>query len=156
MPNTLTRSALLRPLLVLLTILSACSISFAQEDVNSAVQLIPKPRQIQIKRDKFQLANNTRIVLAAPRSEDDRFAAADFSNDVRETAKLSLRTAGSKARHSILIGSLDLPVIQAAIKRLGVNVPANLNPEGYVLAVNANEVVVGERLPRALFMACKL
>ena len=143
MLNTLTRSALLRPLLVFLAIFSACSISFAQEqDAAGSVQLIPKPRQIQIKRDKFQLANHTRIVLAAPRSEDDRFAADDFSDDVRETAKLALRTAGSNARHAILIGSIDLPAIQRAIKRLGINVPPNLNPEGYVLAVNANEVVV--------------
>ncbi|HUS09580.1 MAG TPA: beta-N-acetylhexosaminidase [Pyrinomonadaceae bacterium] len=143
MLHTLTRSALARPLLLLLTIISAGSFALAQDpNANASVQLIPKPRQIEIKRERFQLASNTRIVLAAPRSDDDRFAADDFSNDLRETAKLALRTSTSNARHPILIGNLDLPATKAAIKRFGVNVPANLDPEGYVLAVNANEVLV--------------
>jgi hypothetical protein len=152
MPNTLTRSALLRPLLLLLTLLSAGSIALAQEhDAKADIHLIPKPRQMEIKPDKFPLGGNTRIVLAAPHSEDDRFAAEDFSRDVQDTAKLALKTSPSNARHSILIGDSDLPAIQAAIKRFGVNVPANLDPEGYVLAVNANEVVVAGKTPAGTF-----
>lgn len=143
MPHTLTRSALARPLLLLLAIISAGSLVLAQDsNTNAPIQLIPKPRQIEIKQERFQLTGSTRIVLAAPRSDDDRFAAEDFSNDLRETAKLALRISTANARHPILIGNMDLPAIQAAIKRFGVTVPANLDPEGYVLAVNAKEVLV--------------
>src|SRR6185503_6209214 len=119
------------------------------------VQLIPQPRQIVLKQDRFQLSsnisNNNRIVLADPRSEDDRFAATDFVNDLQETAKLAMRIGGSRTRHSIQIGSLDLPGMQAGLKRFGISTPANLDPEGYVLAVNGNEVLVAGKSAAGTF-----
>jgi hypothetical protein len=90
-------------------------------------------------------------VLADSRSEDDRFAAADFTNDLQETAKLVIKIGVSRARHSILIGSLDLPVVQAALKRFEVSIPANLDPEGYVLAVSADEVLVAGKSAAGTF-----
>src|SRR6185436_18260833 len=99
------------------------------------------PRRVEIKHDRFQLGNKPQLVLAAPRSEDDRFAAQDFANDLQETARVAVKISNSNARRSILIGSLDLPAIQTAIKRFGATVP-DLDPEGYVLLANANEVVV--------------
>jgi hypothetical protein len=41
-----------------------------------------------------------------------------------------------------LIGRIELPVIQAALKKAKVDVPASLNEEGYVLHVGAEGVVV--------------
>lgn len=172
MLNTLTRSAVARPLLLLLSIITGCSLAIAQqteyrtqksedrssntavssrEQPASAVQLIPEPRQITLKPDHFQLSNNTRIVLADPRSEDDRFAADDFANDLRETAQLTAKTSSASARRSILIGSLELPNVQAALKRFAVSAPQNLDAEGYVLAVNANEVVVAGKSAAGTF-----
>jgi len=141
MLNTLTRSAFARPLLLLLIILYAETFALAQQDV-ATLQLIPKPRRVEIKHDRFPLGSKPQLVLAAPRSEDDRFAAQDFASDLNETARVALKISNSNARHSILIGSLDLPAIQTALKRFGTSVPANLDPEGYVLLANANEVVV--------------
>ncbi|HEY6230182.1 MAG TPA: glycoside hydrolase family 20 zincin-like fold domain-containing protein, partial [Pyrinomonadaceae bacterium] len=143
MLNTLTRSAFARPLLLLLILVCAEPLSLARpQDVGDALQLIPKPRRVEIKHDRFQLGNKPRLVLAAPKSEDDRFAAEDFANDLQETARLALNIGTSNTRRSILIGSIDLPAIQAAIKRFGASVPANLDPEGYMLLANASEVVV--------------
>ena len=143
MLNTLTRSAFARPLLLLLILVCAETLGLAQQDVDATLQLIPKPRRVEIKHDRFQLGTKPQLILAAPRSEDDRFAAQDFANDLRDTARVALKISNSSARGSILIGSLDLPAIQTAIKRFGASVPANLDPEGYVLLANANEVVIG-------------
>ena len=90
-------------------------------------------------------------MLADPRSEDDRFAATDFVNDLQETAKLAMKIGSSRARHSILIGSIDLPGVQAGLKRFGISTPANLDQEGYVLAVNADEVLVAGRSAAGTF-----
>jgi hypothetical protein len=117
----------------------------------SRVQLIPQPRQIEFKSDYFPLEKNARIVLANPRSEDDRFAANDFANDVQETAKLTTKISTSSSRHSILVGNIDLPRVQEALKRFGLSVPANLDPEGYALAVNANEVVIAGKTSAGTF-----
>jgi hexosaminidase len=143
MQNTLTRSAFARTLLLLLIFVCTETLGLAQQDVGATLQLIPKPRRVELKHDRFPLGSKPLLVLAAPRSEDDRFAAQDFANDLRETAHVALKISNSNARRSILIGSLERPAIQTAIKRFGASVPANLDPEGYVLLANANEVVIG-------------
>jgi hypothetical protein len=81
-----------------------------------------------------------RIVLADARATDDRFAAEDFANDMRETANLSIPIG--KSRRAILVGSLEDAPIQSALRKMNLNSPANLDPEGYLLAVRANGVVV--------------
>ena len=152
MLNTLTRSALSRPLVLLFLVVTSYSVVMAQrQPEGDFVQLIPQPRQIVLKSDRFQLSSNDRILLADPRSEDDRFAATDFVNDLQETAKLAMKIGGSRARHSILIGSIDLPGVQAGLKRFGISTPANLDAEGYVLAVNANEVLVAGKSAAGTF-----
>jgi hexosaminidase len=155
MLHTLTRSSRSRPLALLLLVVLSYSVATAQQQSDSDfVQLIPQPRQLALKQDRFRFSSNStnnRIVLADPRSEDDRFAATDFANDLQKTARLAMKIGSSRARHSILIGSIDLPVVQAGLKRFGINTPANLDPEGYVLAVNADEVLVAGKSAAGIF-----
>ena len=152
MHNTLTRSAIVRPSLLFLLLALAASCALAQDQSRDAsVQLIPRPRQITVKTGVFRLGKNTRVALADSRSEDDRFAADDFLNDLQATAKLALRRTNSSGRNAILVGNVELPAIKSALKRFGVSVPANLDAEGYVLAVNANEAVVAGKTPAGTF-----
>lgn len=152
MLNTLTRSAVSRPLALLAWIVFAGSIALAQQlPVNPLVQLIPQPRQIVLRPNRFSLNTKARIVLADPRSEDDRFAAEDFADDVRQTAKLEMKIVNSGSRHSILVGNLNLPSVQSALKRLGISVPADLDIEGYVLVVNQDEAVVAGKSTAGTF-----
>jgi hypothetical protein len=149
---TLTRSALVRPLLVFVSIAIASAAAMSQEQHRvSSIQLIPQPRQITVKPDVFPLGKNARIVVADSRSADDRFAAEDCQRDVQETAKLAMKISKSGARNAILIGSLDLAAIQSALKRFGITAPPNLDDEGYVLAVNANEVLVAGKTAAGTF-----
>ncbi len=157
MLNTLTRSAVVRPLLLLGLIVIISSGAVAQEPTAaSSIQLIPRPRQIAVKVDTFRLGGNARasaarIVLADPRSEDDRFAAEDFQSDLQETARLAIRIASSRSHHSILIGNLDHATVQLALKRFGITAPTDLDPEGYVLAVNTNEILVAGKTAAGTF-----
>lgn len=152
MLNTLTRSAVVRPLVLVVSIVIASAVAMSQEQRPvSSIRLIPQPRQIAVMPDVFRLGRTGRIVLADPHSEDDRFAAADFTNDVQETATLAIKISNSVSRHSILIGNIDLPAVQVVLRRLGISVPANLDPEGYVLAVNANEVLVAGKTAAGTF-----
>jgi hypothetical protein len=142
----------MRPLLLFFAIAITGSISVAQQQPTvSVIQLIPGPRQIVVKPGAFQLDKNSRIALADPRSEDDRFAVDDFLNDLQATAKLAIKTSNSGGRRAILIGNLDLPAVQSALKRFGITAPANLDPEGYLLAVNANEAVVAGKTTAGTF-----
>ncbi|MBC7929816.1 MAG: beta-N-acetylhexosaminidase, partial [Rubrivivax sp.] len=116
------------------------------------VHVIPRPSGISATDERFQLDRRTRIVLADRRSEDDRFAAQDFIEDVRETAGagLSFGSGGDKGR--ILVGLLGDARVKAALARSRLTVfPEAMTDEGYMLSVTAGEVVVGGKTAAGTF-----
>jgi hexosaminidase len=116
-----------------------------------AVQLVPEPKQLTATGGRFEFTRDVRLALADPRSEDDRFAAGDFADDARQTAQLTLKIGGRRDRATILLGSLDAPAIRSALKRAGVDAPASLNEEGYVLSVTPREIVIAGKTTAGTF-----
>ncbi|HZH30181.1 MAG TPA: glycoside hydrolase family 20 zincin-like fold domain-containing protein [Pyrinomonadaceae bacterium] len=116
-----------------------------------AIRLIPQPKQLRPTGEQFPLTPDVRLALADARSEDDRFAAEDFINDVRETGALTLSVGRARKGRTILVGSLHLAPIEAALKRANLIVPPDLNAEGYVLSVGADEVVVAGKTGAGTF-----
>lgn len=106
-----------------------------------AVQVIPAPKSLNASGENFPLGRGARVVLADAKSEDDRFAAQDFADDLKETAGVTLKVGGGGKRQ-ILVGPLSNARVRAAVDKAGVNVPADLNEEGYVLFADADGVVV--------------
>lgn len=138
MKTTLTRT-FIRRTAILWTFAFACVGANAQ---TPNAQIIPAPKQLTASEGKFDIGLDTRMVLADPQSAEDRFAAQDFIDDVKQTAGVTVRLGGSSARGEILIGRIDLPKIQQALKREAVDSSRQLSDEGYVLAVGLHEVVV--------------
>lgn len=130
--NTLTRTLSLRLTALMVLLVWTAVAANAQQ-----ISVIPQPRDAKASTAKFRIDRNTHITLADSKSADDRFAANDF---VEETG-LSLKISRSRGRRSILIGALNLPVIQSALK--DVSVPTSLDREGYVLVVENDRVVIG-------------
>ena len=135
---TLSRSSIVRLAIVSLVMLAATTVL----GQSAKLQLIPQPKQLATTPDVFHLTRDTRIALADPKSEDDRFAAQDFIDDVKTTAGLSLPIGKIKSRRTILVGRLDLAEVAQALKRSGMEAPATLNEEGYILLATSNEVIV--------------
>src|SRR5260370_34226903 len=111
MKTTLTRTFILRT-----AILGA--FAFAGVGANAQTpnpQIIPAPKQLTVGEGKFKFGLDTRIVLGDPLSEEDRFAAQDFADDVKETAGVLLRLTKIGPRHSILIGAIGLRSIQDSL-----------------------------------------
>jgi hexosaminidase len=134
LPNTLTRT-----LVFGLIVLGITTVAHAQSrPIN--IQIIPQPRELTATGQVFPL-RGAHIVLADSRSQEDRFAAEDFINDLKE-AGIDLKVRGGRDRKAILIGIASLPVMQKALRAEKVQVPANLNEEGYVLHANPNGVIV--------------
>src|SRR5436853_6562360 len=112
MLNTLSRRFITRALLICARIFTGAISAQAQanteqKDANdNDVHVIPRPRQLTKSADVFHLSRATRIILAAARSDDDRFAAQDFIDDVSVTADLKLNIGGRERRRAILIGLL--------------------------------------------------
>jgi hypothetical protein len=115
------------------------------------VQIIPEPKQLSQSGEKFVLGPEARIVLADRNSVDDHFAAQDFVDDVKQAAGVNLKFGANSARREILVGQIDLPRIQQALKRAGADLSQKLTDEGYVLAVGSNEVVVAGKTSSGTF-----
>ncbi|MDQ3179380.1 MAG: beta-N-acetylhexosaminidase, partial [Acidobacteriota bacterium] len=111
------------------------------------LQIIPQPKEATATEENFSLKNNPKIALANPRSDSDRFAALDFIKDAKQTADVNLSIGGGK----ILIGLLDNPKIKSALAARKIEIPANLNDEGYVLLVDAKQIIVGGRTEPGTF-----
>ena len=149
MLNTLTRTSIKSLITVVITLLVTALLVQAQ-DRDSKISVIPQPRQLSATPERFQIDKSTRITLADPRSTDDQFAARDFIDDLKQTAAATVRSGG-RGRGSILIGRLDLPVVQRALQANGVTVPGNLNEEGYVLVAGKSGVVIGGSTSAGVF-----
>lgn len=98
--------------------------------------------------ERFSLSPRTRITLANSRSEDDRFAAEDFVEDVKATSEIELRIGGGSR---ILVGSLDDKAIRNAFKQSNITIDENLNAEGYVLSVRERKIIIGGKTPAGTF-----
>ena len=154
MPNTLTRTPKLRLTGLILMVLLCFAQVGAQSQVDTtvaAIEVTPQPREDTPHPEKFQLIKNTRISLADSRSADDRFAANDFLDDLKQTTGLELKVGRGGARQNILIGLLSLPAIDAALRSADVTLPPSLNEEGYVLSVSRNGVVIGGATSTGVF-----
>ncbi|HEX8720411.1 MAG TPA: beta-N-acetylhexosaminidase [Pyrinomonadaceae bacterium] len=136
--------AVLLPLAACLAALACAHPARAQQPAGARApaQVIPAPKSLAQTGEDFPLSGGARIVLADPKSEDDRFAAEDFAADVRETAGVTLRVAAGGGGRQILVGPLSHPRVRAAVEKAGLSVPADLGEEGYVLAADASRVVV--------------
>jgi hexosaminidase len=146
MTTTLTRSLIL---IAAIVCLSAAPLAQAQDQATK-IQIIPAVKDPAAGGGDFVFGRDARIALADGKSAEDRFAAQDFADDLRQTAAVSLRLGGT-ARHEILIGQIDLPRIQQALKRAGVDLGQKLTDEGYVIAVSPNQTIVAGKTAAGTF-----
>jgi hexosaminidase len=147
MKTTLTRTLVSR-----LTIVCFVALAWANTHAQStAVQIIPQPKQLISTTELFHLNRDARLVLTDPRSEDDRFAAQDFIDDIKGTASVALSIGKSKGRGAILIGRLESPQIQQALKQFGGAPTTKLNDEGYILFAGPNQVIVAGQTAAGTF-----
>ena len=137
------------------TLTDAFERATAQEDAPAEMprrlQIIPHPKQIRLPANLR--IGKPRASCSPIQLEDDRFAAQDFIDDVQETAGLALKIGkgGGGRRGAILRGAVDLAPVRAALQRVGLTVPPDLDAEGYVLSAAGDEVVVAGRTPAGMF-----
>jgi hypothetical protein len=123
----------------------------ARAQTNSvSISVIPQPRQVTATGESFRLRADTRIVLGNPRSIEDRFAVDDFIQDVKDTAAVELGIGRARTR-GLLVGTFDNEAIKSGLKRLQIDVPANLGDEGYVIFVTGTEAIVAGKTSAAVF-----
>jgi len=147
MKNTLTRTSI-----SWLTILCFVALAWTTTHAQSpSLQIIPAPKQTSPSEAEFVIGREAHIVLADDKSVDDRFAAQDFADDMKQTAGVNLKV-GRSSHGEILIGLIDLPRIQQALKRGGLDPTVQkVTDEGYLLTVSRRQVVVAGKTAAGTF-----
>ncbi len=151
--NLHLRSCLLSILFAVLVV----AVADAQEiKTTNNIRVLPQPKVWKLTGETFKVGAETRILLADPHSEDDRFAAEDFIDDLRETAAVSLSIGKGRGRRSILIGLAESPAVREALRRadLGAllgDAAQNSDPEGYILGVTPDRIVVAGHTSTGVF-----
>ncbi|HEX8265345.1 MAG TPA: beta-N-acetylhexosaminidase [Pyrinomonadaceae bacterium] len=135
-------SILIRQLFCIIVLFLAANCVFAAQ-----LEIIPQPKKAEATNDNFPLKNGARISLANSRSENDRFAAQDFIEDVNKTSGVNLKIGGG----GIVIGLLDNRRIQNEFERAKLEIPTDLNAEGYALIVTKDRIVVGGKTEAGTF-----
>lgn len=115
------------------------------------IQVIPSPKQVTIDEGTFALTRNPRVSLSDSKSEQDRFAAQDFIDDLAATADVRLAIGKGGSRRQILIGELDNRQIAQALQKSSIEVPAGLSGEGYVILADPSQVVIAGKTEAGTF-----
>src|SRR6185503_17925885 len=114
-------TTLARTLIVRLAIVCFFSLAPAAAYSQSpSLQLIPLPKRISPSASEFMIGREARIILDDSKSTDDRIAAEDLIADLKQTAGVTVKIGGG-GRGEILIGLIDRPGMQQALKRGGLD-----------------------------------
>jgi hypothetical protein len=117
----------------LLTILAAAS-----ADAQSDPHLIPKPREITAG-SLTPLARNVSIAAA---NDDDRFAARDLADALKERGLKATLGAGGAGGYAITFLRLDSPLAKKNLDQNKLAFSEEMRAEGYALISAKNEAVV--------------
>jgi hypothetical protein len=158
-PPKLLSSTPRKLLLSALFIVFAVAVAHAQNAPDTplpppAIQIIPQPKKLTPTGETFPLGGGVRVVLADNNSEDDRFAAQDFIDDVGATAGVALapsKRTGRGGRGVILVGPVEHPQVRAELARAGLSLPESANAEGYLVSVSRDGAVVAGRTAAGIF-----
>jgi hypothetical protein len=123
----------------LLLICAGCCSFVSGAPQTNTVQVIPEPKRVEATDENFRLKSGTRVSTVNSKSSADRFAIQDFINDVQQTANIELKIGSG----NILIGLLGDARIRKEFERAKLDIPADLNAEGYALIVTPNRLIVG-------------
>ena len=107
-------------------------------------QIFPEPREVEWRRDRFSLDPPAPVVLPAEASTADLFLARSLVAELRDKHGVPITTQRittlPASGRFILMGSNSNPLVQ---EYLGKRVKAVVDaPEGYLLEVDANTVVI--------------
>lgn len=120
----------------------------------------PIPQEITWDQGQFVVDQSTPILIAADAPAGVKFAANDLRQALQERAGLSLGVvelpagAGAPARGGILMGRPSTnPPLAERLTALGLKFDEAMRPEGYLLAVTPNGIVLGAESDRGILYA---
>jgi N-acetyl-beta-hexosaminidase len=121
------------PVLVILSVLLARP-SAAQTDS----RLIPQPREMRVE-GSVSVANG--ITVARPANAEDRFAALDLANALKERG-IRVVSGETGPGPRVVLMRADASAAQSVLRRHSLTLDPAMKDEGYVITSDGNRIVV--------------
>jgi len=128
--------------LVLFSVLLATP-SAAQTDL----RLIPQPREMQVE-GSVSVANG--ITISRPANAEDRFAALDLANALKERGIRVVTGETGPGPHVVLLRA-GASAAQSVLRRHSLTLDPAMKDEGYVITPDGNRIVVIGTTPAGVF-----
>jgi hypothetical protein len=125
----------------------------ALESLESAI--FPKPREITATESSFAVDADVRILVPGQASGGDYLLARSLANELGDRfdvhPQIKPASSADSAVRSIVMGSLENPLVQQYCAQMGLTDERIPGPEGYVLQAHKNLVLVAGRDDRGAF-----
>ena len=133
-------------------------VAFPSQADLSRLVLVPSPKELRMAEGAFEISGDTRIRIG--RGQRESFIGSVIQRELRERFGVTTRVFGHQPAGSareILVGRADTSApVAAALADLGLSERlAGLKPEGYVLVVQPERVVVAGRDDRGTYYAAR-
>ncbi len=114
--------------------------------------LIPTPQKVIMKSGSFDISKSDKIVLADHSNKDDNFSAKQLLDEIDNDLNIKLTLSAKHGHNYFLIGQIGRDRnINEAIKESGIDVPSDLNDEGYILNITPSSVIVAGKSSAGTF-----
>ncbi len=125
-------------------------VSFAQTP-----QLIPQPREVETKRQAFDVSQNFLVYLLSPIRTEDRLAAESLLEELKAVTGQTFPMAATTSlppddAPAILLGRLDQSPVLDYLHSQNIS-PSRIGEQGYVLDVEPQRIVVAGKDAAGLF-----
>ncbi|MFO0946120.1 MAG: glycoside hydrolase family 20 zincin-like fold domain-containing protein [Planctomycetota bacterium] len=122
--------------------------------------VVPVPRRVEWREGNFTVDVSTPILLSADASAEERFAARDLQEALRERLGLTLGLVelptgdGPTIEGGILLGNpRKQPPVASRMKKYQLELDEKMAEEGYVLGVGPEGVVLAAESPKGILYA---
>ncbi len=122
------------------------------ESAAANLKLIPTPRHVAIRSGTFEITRGSRIVVQRPSDSDDRFSAAQLSEEIKSDLGFAPEVGTAHGGRYFLIGRIEKGgAVRNALKEAHIETPDSIGDQGYILNVSPARVLIAANTSTGIF-----
>jgi len=142
--------------LVLSLALLVPALSALDSDGRSQLQLVPQPKEVQLRDGGFRVGPRTRILVELGHQSEDRIAAETLAEEIADESGLTLDIVGAKTGRKAGDGAIVLARLQDSrvrrfLARNGLRADDLVGEDGYLLFSDSSHLIVAANSGQGLF-----
>jgi hexosaminidase len=138
------------------TCLLFCASAVSALDSDRRPQLVPTPKEVQLRDGGFQVGPRTKIFVQLGHQSEDRIAAETLAEEVADQAGLKLdilkmKAAGKAEGGAIVLARLEDSRVRRFLARNGLKADDLVGEDGYLLFSDKSHLIVAANTGEGLF-----